>query len=1628
VSILDDTDRKQLFAILLNHPLIATAQRRQALLDACHLEYLVQEVDSHQDAIYDFVIVLLAHLIKTLATSQPETSTFVSVLNYLLDFSRPTDLTQDDLQFLQRLIRKYKRKPAKKRLSKEDSLERTSTITEKQIPLSHDHSQEEQLEQKYLRQVIASLEWLEITGLPAGLIAQSAPLDEIFIPLQFRPNRPLTEYPLTERELATYYQSLREQRPRPDLERIIFDAERSWSTTTQTGKTILLPHLWQHLTKERPAAVIQGHPGAGKSTLLRYLALSMARYILPQNTTTEPLSFTPTLVPFLISLGDFVHVCAEKPDLSLSDYLLLLLEHPPGSDFRPLLTTCLEAGRALILLDGLDEVSDLGMRRHIQHEIKQFISYANNSMNETQYFNRFLVTSRVAGYDQGAFPAYPHYTIAELTLEQIEDFLPRWCRAIVRLDPIFSLNNQGNQTALFEQETERRTEALRVIIRKRPELQTLVENPLLLTLLALMQQNQIEVPRQRVDLYRIFTQALLERRSDSTGTPLIPETQAFSRLGPIALHMQETSNGFLHTNEVLASLLTTISLEKEPTSAQQEAEAFLYKIRVHAGIFLLRAGDYYAFIHRTFQEYFVARFLLSTMALDEKKVLDYTNKVCQDYTIWREPFLLAVAYASSKNIPLANKLISTLLTVMPDINTENHLLRLQIATECLIEARPTSIDPVLERHIAIRLLQYYEQSQQHKQFERCLLIEDLVQKWLASIPEHTHYATLWDVLLEAISTSQSMSYQRAVLTLLAIVIESLMPSPSSFLIVLIPPLFSLAELPAIGPYEPTSVSITPFDVISADLALISLSLLRMQGPAGLLPATIRQHFVTHPDQLSLLAQHSVASNTLLTPTLIPRKDEFSYHWPGDTLLRQWLLLHNDYTDEEKLQISLTIHQGLLDCSEEMRYPFTLHILQILKRTHQLPASSWQQIWQDYLTDQMNSGHYVSYQECALFWCLLFPEMQELEKLVTILLEHLDRDGTPAQRSAERFLATLGDNLRVQEELQEIGEIDDGSFLQQLRFWLDIREVLYIQDRQNLRYWRYLRDMHNLQYLRNIQGDEPLHNPEPIRTLQHCLFTPTITQHCIARLAVLPFGQDEYLDVLTILLGRILSLWAAGIHDDAVTDEVAQIVQAMRVDIPPIDNDERSAILLDILRYMRFLSIHLSVHTAQEALALQQLREKTNEEWLQQMCEASLQQATPEILNVALLLKAERETLPETKAEPSVYVSSYSSVEEPEIASVLQEVFPHIIEEEHSSNDTTTILHAIQDHTKQNDDPPCDVCIVCAMSEEANTFMNVAEDLSGKKFQTVFGSQTKRMYRSITIENRLGETLSVYITCLPSYGPQETGLHLKPMLTELQPRFAAMTGICAGDREKVVLGDIIVAEHAFLSDTGKFILDRKGQKKQSIETRTWSTHQNVLQFVRLFDTWKASVSDLKRPISKRQQRDWLLSTLLQSSQFRIDNIPLAKLQRNAPVWKKIMHELQAGSRPYLTRDRVLINPEKIREELSYGKNKFPYRDPKRPACHVAPMASGSAVRSDNPFEEIRIPVRSTIAVDMEGAVFYRTIADFPGLHSLLVKGVSDYADPDKDDSYHEYAATVSAKYILVFIQEYVTKALPRAFQP
>src|SRR5258706_3832774 len=269
----------------------------------------------------------------------------------------------------------------------------------------------------------------------------------------------------------------------------------------------------------------------------------------------------------------------------------------------------------------------------------------------------------------------------------------------------------------------------------------------------------------------------------------------------------------------------------------------------------------------------------------------------------------------------------------------------------------------------------------------------------------------------------------------------------------------------------------------------------------------------------------------------------------------------------------------------------------------------------------------------------------------------------------------------------------------------------------------------------------------------------------------------------------------------------------------------------------------------------------------------------------------------------------------------------------------------------SESPSFDICIVCALYEEARAVLDEIAARCTVSFTRAFSRIDGYEYRYTTIQNNKGEPLTVLVTWLADSGPIRTSLDLKPLLSEFRPRFAAMTGICAGYREKVRLGDLVVAQYAYHYEEGKILIGSDGQPKHVPETKTYGTTEQILHYVRGFEAWEEPVTELKR--SKRNRQ------VLKASE--------------------------------------------------------------RPKCYIAPMASGMVVRSDNPFPWlVEYQNRKTIALDMEAAAFYLTLHGFPGIYALVVKGVCDYADMTKNDTYHNYAARASAIYLLYFIQEYVTE--------
>lgn len=198
--------------------------------------------------------------------------------------------------------------------------------------------------------------------------------------------------------------------------------------------------------------------------------------------------------------------------------------------------------------------------------------------------------------------------------------------------------------------------------------------------------------------------------------------------------------------------------------------------------------------------------------------------------------------------------------------------------------------------------------------------------------------------------------------------------------------------------------------------------------------------------------------------------------------------------------------------------------------------------------------------------------------------------------------------------------------------------------------------------------------------------------------------------------------------------------------------------------------------------------------------------------------------------------------------------------------------------------PFDICIVCALAEEARAVVNEFSDrCDNVHFQQAFSNRNGYEYQHAILNNNGGEPLTALIMCMPFTGPVETVNSVRSLLEEFRPRFMAMTGICAGYKEKVALGDLVAASYAFHYEEGKVEADEEGEDRFRPEWRTHGPTKRIVQYINNFAGWETPVAEMKQRMFGRE--------LQQSEQPQCFLAPIASgmaVQGNNPFPRLLEH--------------------------------------------------------------------------------------------------------------------------------------------
>lgn len=158
----------------------------------------------------------------------------------------------------------------------------------------------------------------------------------------------------------------------------------------------------------------------------------------------------------------------------------------------------------------------------------------------------------------------------------------------------------------------------------------------------------------------------------------------------------------------------------------------------------------------------------------------------------------------------------------------------------------------------------------------------------------------------------------------------------------------------------------------------------------------------------------------------------------------------------------------------------------------------------------------------------------------------------------------------------------------------------------------------------------------------------------------------------------------------------------------------------------------------------------------------------------------------------------------------------------------------------------DVAIICALEEEATAVAQEVSACCQAIFVTGIDNHNQVAYRYTTITNAKKEPLTLLLLCQSYPGPIATALDVRALLQSIQPRFMAMCGICAGDKQYLHLGDLVVAEYAYHYQVGKIEQGPQGAPVHRPEWVTYGPAKQILHMVRSFDGWKGLVGKVQRP--------------------------------------------------------------------------------------------------------------------------------------------------------------------------------------
>lgn len=441
----------------------------------------------------------------------------------------------------------------------------------------------------------------------------------------------------------------------------------AWDTAEQESSASVRAEA---ALKQAPRVLLRGEAGSGKTTLLNWLAVTAAR-----GSFGDDLADWNGLVPVLVKLRHYA--TRELPRLEQ----LLDVTAGPLTGHMPAawVDRQFQAGRVLLLVDGLDELV-ASERRKVRDWLRLLLSAYPDT--------RAVVTTRptAASSDWLRSEGFAPVGLERMTPADLRAFVQQWHQAV-------QLHSGGAPCA--PEELSHYERALLASLQDRPHLLALAANPLLAALLcALHLGRRSRLPRNRMELYRIALELLVQRRDAERGVPSALDvrlslTDKLCLLRDLAWRLSDNNRSEIAREKALDHVTAKL---RSMRHLDVEGGQALDHLVTRSGVLRAPADDRIDFLHRSFQEYLAAE-----EAAEEDRVGNLIERAHLD--TWRETIIMAAGHA---NRGQREELITGILDRAEAERRHARGLRL-LAASCLetMESVPAELDERLDVNLGV---------------------------------------------------------------------------------------------------------------------------------------------------------------------------------------------------------------------------------------------------------------------------------------------------------------------------------------------------------------------------------------------------------------------------------------------------------------------------------------------------------------------------------------------------------------------------------------------------------------------------------------------------------------------------------------------------------------------------------------------------------------------------------------------------------------------------------------------------------------------------------------------------------------------------------------------------------------